>query len=105
MIWSYIGDLDDPDFSWDNPSDATTRGGNLPRRVTPRDTFQSLGVDVSWVMRAIKEGRYDGKQLDWGAWGLKMTGGEIQVLLPSSIEILSALAPEKHYVLVVFEDA
>jgi hypothetical protein len=43
MIWSYIGDLDDPDFSWDRPSDATPRG-------------ESLGVDVFWVMRAIKEG-------------------------------------------------
>jgi hypothetical protein len=104
MIWSYVGDLDDPQFAWDDPNRAPS-SSNLPRRIVPSDTFKTLGVDALWMMQAIKEGRHVGKQLDWGAWGLKMTGAEIRALLPDSNEILSVLEPEKPYVLVVFEDA
>lgn len=98
---SYIGDIESPDFSWDNPSHAT----RLPRRVIPPGASDSLGVDVLVVKQAIKEGRYAGKQLDWGAWGLKLTGGEVRALLRNKPEILSALDENKLYVLVVAEDA
>jgi hypothetical protein len=37
VYFSYLGDLDDPDFFWDKPSDAPG-ASNLPRRVIPGDT-------------------------------------------------------------------
>ena len=107
ILFSYVGDLDDPDFHWERPGDAT--GSNLPRRITPQDRwahFDALRVGLDWVLRMIAEGRYDGRQLDWGAWGLKMTGRELQALLtdPEDAELLAELDPATSYVLVVAED-
>jgi hypothetical protein len=102
--FSYVGDIDDPEFHWDNPEDAP-QGGNLPRRILPQDVWDGgLGVDVFWMMKAIKEGRYEGKQLDWGAWGLKLTGSQIRALLKNEPEVLSALDEDKIYVLVAAEN-
>jgi hypothetical protein len=60
-------------------------------------------------MRSIESGHYEGKKLDWDAWGLKMTGGEMWALLSDSgsetERMLSALDYEKLYVLAVAEDA
>ena len=46
--FSYVGDLDDPDFSWDNPS-------TLPRRIMspgmPADC--NLGLSVFSAIDAI----------------------------------------------------
>ena len=107
MEFSYVGDIDDPDFSWEAPPDATSP--RLPRRIAPRDRwahFEALHVGVSWVRRMIEEGRYEGRQLDWGAWGLKMNGHELQAILthPEDAELVSDLDPTKAYVLVVAED-
>jgi len=104
--FSFVGDFDDPEFHWDSPADATS-GGNLPARVVPQPPWTSLGIGVDWVRKMIDEGRYEGRVLDWGAWGLKMTGGEIRALLtdPEDVETLSVLDPAKAYVLVVAENA
>ena len=104
--FSFIGDLDDPAFLWVNP-DGAPSSGNLPRRLIPPEPYKSLGVGVSWVLQMIKEGRYDGRQLDWGAWGLKMTGREIRALLVDAdtpAAMFSKLDDDKPYVLVAGED-
>jgi hypothetical protein len=105
MYFSYIGDIDDPEFRWDKPEDAPS-GGNLPRRVVP-ERFGSLGVGLPFMERMIREQRYDARKLDWGAWGLKMTGAELRALLidaDTKPEVFAALDPEKSYVLIVAED-
>jgi hypothetical protein len=105
MYFSYVGDIDDPDFRWDDAADAPS-GGNLPRRVMP-EQFHSLGVGVDFMQRMIKEQRYGARQLDWGAWGLKMTGAEIRELLggaDTEAAAFAALDPAKSYVLIVAED-
>ena len=105
MYFSYVGDIDDPDFHWDKPENAPS-GGNLPRRVVP-EQFKSLGVGVDFMQRMIKEQRYNARQLDWGAWGLKMTGAELCELLigaDTTAATFAALDPSKSYVLIVAED-
>jgi hypothetical protein len=105
MYFSYVGDIDDPDFQWDKPEDAPS-GGNLPRRVVP-EQFRSLGVGVGFMQQMVKEQRYEARQLDWGAWGLKMTGAELRELLidaDTNAETFAVLDPAKSYVLIVAED-
>jgi hypothetical protein len=105
MYFSYIGDIDDPEFHWDKPADATS-GGNLPRRVVP-EAFRSLGVGADFMRRMIKEQRYDARQLDWGAWGLKMTGAELRELLidaDTKADVFAPLDAGKSYILIVAED-
>ena len=105
-FFSFVGELDDPTFLWDNPAKAKW-SGNLPRRVAPAEAFDSLGVDVRYVWRMIREGRHDGRQLDWGSWGLKMTGAEILAFFAdtSANKTLSLLDKGKPYVLLVAENA
>jgi hypothetical protein len=105
MYFSYVGDIDDPDFHWDTPEDAPS-SGNLPRRVIP-EQFASLGVGVDFMRRMIQEQRYGARQLDWGAWGLKMTGAELRELLidlDTKAEVFAPLDAAKSYVLIVAED-
>jgi hypothetical protein len=105
MYFSYVGDIDDPDFHWDKPEGAPS-GGNLPRRVLPAE-FGNLGVGVPFMQRMMKEQRYEARQLDWGAWGLKMTGAELRELLidaDTNAETFAVLDPAKSYVLIVAED-
>ena len=108
VYFSYIGDLDDPAFCWDNPADATARHGNLPRRLVPVDRYQSIGVGVLWMMEQIASGAREGKQLDWGAWGLRMTAGELVEFFGSDHEYAAAFAvldAGRDYVLVAGEGA
>lgn len=94
--FSYVGDLDDPDFSWDNPS-------TLPRRIMspgmPADC--NLGLSVFSAIDAIRQKRCDGKLLDWRAWGLKLTRGQMCAMFPDLERFASALDCSKTYVLVV----
>ena len=104
---SYVGSLDDLDFSWSAQVGAP-EGRPVPHRVAlpGADRFYDLAIDASFVLRAIEEGLCEVKQLDAGAWGRRRTGGEIRAL-PSDPRIaawLSALDPDKHYVLVVAEE-
>ena len=118
--FSYIGDIDgsgdnsDKKFYWD-PPDEIYRIGNLPSRLIPTEVYEDLPVSTSYVMRLIKEKRYEGRQIDWGAWALKMTGGELQTFFAqesfkssldeSVIQAIAALDHDKFYVLVVGEHA
>jgi hypothetical protein len=102
--FSYIGDLDDPDFHWDDPARAPS-AGNLPRRIVPA-AFGSVDVDRLVLREQIETGIREGKRLDWGAWGVKMTGQELaQYFGPDHVYAaeIAALEPERSYVLVCAE--
>lgn len=71
----YIGYLDSPengDFKWEGGD----WSGNIPRRISPQyfphahDTFQKI-LDLTHSTE------WEGKQLDWGAWGVKMHKQEL----------------------------
>lgn len=105
VYFSYIGDFEGEDFQWDDPSLAKTTS-NLPRRLIPTDNFENIGTGAQWAIQQVNAGRYDGRQLDWGAWGLKMTGAELRALFGDDhryADAIAALTPDKFYVLVAGE--
>jgi hypothetical protein len=113
--FSYIGDLDDPEFFWDDPPDEAFRTGNLPRRLIPREKHESLHISAYFVMQLIKDGRYVGRQIDWSAWGMKMTGVQLQEFWnslsdksadhPVIAKAIAELGRDTFYILVVAECA
>jgi hypothetical protein len=66
-------------------------------------------------MKLIEEKRYIGRQIDWGAWGLKMNAVELLAFWrvhfahcedhESVANAIAALDCEKYYVLVIAERA
>jgi hypothetical protein len=107
MTWyfSFIGDLDDPGFFWDNPPDAAWNG-NLPRRIVPAEKHLDIGASVFFVTEQIRSGAHEGRRLDWGAWGLKMTGSELAAHFGPDHKYAAAIAtldPARCYVLVAAE--
>ena len=105
MTWTfcYIGDPDDPNFQWDDPEDDKYRIGNTPRRLVPRQIGVRLDFLIEHIWKMVRSGEFDGRQIDWGAWGLKMMGAQIQGLLKADCgfaEEIAALDASKHYVLV-----
>jgi len=65
----YVG-LNDDSFKWEGGN----WSGNFPRNGSPR-----LPVPAPFreLMEKIVDGTYEGKQLDWGAFGAKVTKGQI----------------------------
>lgn len=102
---SYIGDLDDPAFQWDDSTD--TRGRQkLPRRVIPQAHFESLGISVFTLMEQSRSGVPDCRKLDWGAWGWKLTGQELVEFFGQHHRHAAAIAgldTNRYYVLVATE--
>jgi hypothetical protein len=73
--WVYVGDLGpDGSLNWggDNTDNTPTTGPDLPL----------LFGSAFWViMRLAKEGHYEGKSVDWGAWALKVNGPQLREVL------------------------
>ncbi len=116
---SYIGDMDDPNFEWE-PSDDKYRIGNLPRRLLPTESFEQLGIGVLWLMKQIESGALTGRQIDWGAWAVAMTGAEILTFWDAEMKTsmsratakwearraeLATLDAARMYLIVVAEEA
>jgi hypothetical protein len=103
--YSYIGDLDDPEFHWEHPADAS-RAGNLPRRIIPREHYESVGVSVFFLMEQARNGVPECRKLDWGAWGWKLTGQNLTEFFGPNhryAKAIAALEPDRQYVLVAAE--
>jgi hypothetical protein len=68
-VW--IGRLDDPKFHWDGGD----WNGNLPRRVSP-----FLPTHAPWylLVRKIRNGELDGKQVDYGGFVARVTKQQIR---------------------------
>jgi hypothetical protein len=104
ICFSYIGDPDAPPFQWE-PEDERYRTGNLPKRILPA-AGADLGVTAWDLARLAKEGVYEGSQIDWGAWAVKMTGNQIRTFFANSAveqNLLADLEPERIYLLVAAE--
>jgi hypothetical protein len=105
--FSFIGDPNTPSFQWDDPDGARYRIGNLPDRVLPAK-WQSLGVSTSQLRQLAQSGAYQGRQIDWGAWALKMTCRQLRDFFAADAEmsaLMSALEPDRIYLLVAAEGA
>ena len=75
MRWSYLGRL--------GPGGALDWGGDDSGNIPTSGTLPDI-EDTS-VYRQIRglaqEGRYEGRQVDWGAWAIKVNGPELLSVL------------------------
>lgn len=107
LTWyfSFIGDGDDPSFSW-NPETQQFSAGNLPPRLAPTEKWKSLGISVREVRAMIEQNGYPGKQLDWGAWGVELTHPQLYHFLNGNADAKAGLKEipiRKRYILVAAE--
>lgn len=123
----YIGDLDDPNFTW-TPDDEKYGRYNAPRGLSP--TFPPApgpGYGAFTKLKnKIKEGEYRGDQTDWGTWVAVVTRTKIMDFIKECypgdwyenhkqlmrymtdeydkiVEIVEGLDPDKKYALVARE--
>jgi len=72
--WAYVGDLGAGgalDWGGDNSGNIPV-GGRLP----------DLGSDAFWaILRLADAGKYEGRQVDWGAWAIKVNGPQLREVL------------------------
>jgi hypothetical protein len=76
--FSYVGKLDDPEFSWNDIPDARFRTGNTPARIVPVGFSLGLGFGPGVVDYWVKEKGFEGKQIDWAAWGLIVRKSDLE---------------------------
>ena len=72
--WAYVGKLGSGEaLDWGGDSD-----GNIPVGGWLKD----LHSEAFWaIMRLADEGQYQGRQVDWGAWALKVNGPQLKQVL------------------------
>lgn len=107
VYFSYISDLNDPDFRWDDPPSSAS-ASNLPRRLVPADPLEDIGVSTSWMTNRAEANPQHCKRLDWGAWGMVLTGAALAEMFGSAhrhLDAISALDRDTAFVLVAGEVA
>ena len=76
----YIGYLDSPDngnFKWEGGD----WSGNIPCRISPPKYFPCASDAFRKILDMTDSSEWDGKQLDWGAWGVKMHKQELMAFI------------------------
>ena len=86
MKWSYIGDLG-PNGNLDWGGSST---GNIPFRDPNLPDNNDLEVYLE-IKQFVKEGRFDGRWIDWGAVAIKVDGPGIMEVLASAYDGVSNL--------------
>ena len=76
MYSSWIGEKDSDDFFWDNIPDQKYRTGNTPGWLVPENRFFGLYYGPGLYKWAMETGRFECRQLDWGAWGVAVSRQE-----------------------------
>lgn len=129
---SYIADIDAPGFYWDDIPDEKYRLGNSPPRLVPKEWYIDLPFSYFWLSKQIESGKFQGKQFDWGGWGIVIQKADILLLLREQqdtqkenkplalkdivldsekkhdqiiLEVEKTLIDNKNYILVVLERA
>jgi len=72
--WAYIGDLGkDGALDW---------GGDYNGNIPQGGRLPDLGSNAFWAIFGLaRDGAYDGRQLDWGAWAIKVNGPQLRDVL------------------------
>jgi hypothetical protein len=72
LVTTYVGRMDDAQFNWHRALHSSD--SNIPRPITrdfpPGDVADEL-------CRRIRDGEYEGKQTDWGAWVARVSRQQI----------------------------
>lgn len=76
--FSYIGELNSPEFFWNDIPDDKFKLGNTPERIVPKGFSISLGLAPEMVSHWSKKAGLEGKQLDWGAWGMMVRKSDLE---------------------------
>ncbi len=72
--WAYVGKL--------GPGEALAWGGDNNGNIPVSGWLKDLHSEAFWaIMRLADEGHYQGRQVDWGAWALKVNGPELRQVL------------------------
>ena len=114
--FSYIGELDCPGFFWNEIPEDKGRTGNTPDRIIPKGFSLGLGFGPGVVEHWKKKACLEGKQLDWGAWGIKVRKSDLEMIWKDQKDTtaqmewlkywdeIQALRDDETYVLIVAEN-
>lgn len=74
--WAYVGDLGkDGALDW---------GGDYNGNIPTSGRLPDLGSDAFWaILGLVRDGAYEGRQVDWGAWAIKVNGPQLRQVLAS----------------------
>jgi hypothetical protein len=89
MRWSYLGEL--------GPEGRLDWGGSWSGNVPTSGTILPDNEDTSIYLKireAAQQGLYDGRQVDWGAFAIKVNGPELLAILTACYGDLNSIAPE-----------
>jgi hypothetical protein len=78
--FSYIAKLDSPGFFWNDPPDEKFRHGNTPEKIIPQGFSLGLGFAPGVVDYWVKKTGLEGKQIDWGAWGMIVRKTDLEMI-------------------------
>jgi hypothetical protein len=79
--FSYVAKFDSPGFFWDNIPDENFRTGNTPGpRIIPAEFSEGLGFAPGVVDYWAKKSGLQGKQLDWGGWGIIVSKADMEMI-------------------------
>jgi hypothetical protein len=81
--FSYIAKFDSPDFFWNDIPDDKYRTGNTPGPVIIPQGYpdpSGLGFAPGIVSHWTETGGLEGKQIDWGAWGMIVRKSDLEAI-------------------------
>ena len=116
--FSYIGKLDSPGFFWNDIPEEAGRTGNTPDKIIPQDFSLGLGFAPEAIDYWMETNGWEGKQLDWGAWGVIVGKADLEAIWKRQKETklwtekewlgiweqIEMLEEDQKYVLVVAEN-
>jgi hypothetical protein len=74
FTWAFLAELD--------PQGSLEWKGNLPRSLG----LPKLGdYAFSTILELAKAGKFGGRQVDWGAWAIKVNGPQLQEVLDKCV--------------------
>ena len=109
MIDAYIGHFNSPGFDFY----CGNYDGNIPKRQSPLLPMARGILDA--MCKMMRNAEYEARQLDWGAWGAKMTKEQLSDFinsfygndefdeLPEVRDYIQKLDADKVYLLVAYE--
>jgi hypothetical protein len=76
MKWAYLGHLGpDGQLDWGG-----SHSGNIPPSGQILPDNHDVGVDLK-IRQLAREGLYEGRQVDWGAYAIKVNGPQLLEVL------------------------
>ena len=89
MRWSYVGALGkDGALDWGGND-----SGNIPATGHYLPDWEDLKL-YRWIKDYAQEGAFEGRQVDWGAWAIKVNGPEMLRVLEEAYGSTEEVKPK-----------